>query len=406
MNILYFGSVCDEEWFTKISAKTAIPSMVAQYMFEKALVDGFSSINNLNMKIYYLFQEPYYPKGTYLRFKKRRKQLNSRLTVNYLARINLPFIKELYSFFQGFIQTTKWAIKNLKKKEKVILTPYNYTPLSLGILIASKLFGIKRINIFTDLSSDIINSERQKDMVWFKKLILPFYKNLVNLVELNYDGYILFTQPMKNKVNPNDRPYLVIEGIYQSNLDLSEVPKNKAIMYAGTLAFEYGVKNITDAFEQINDPDLQLWLFGDGDMRTYIENLSVRDKRVKYFGFKSRSEVFEYEKRATMLINARNPNDKYTKYSFPSKTFEYMVSGTPFLTTELDCIPDEYYEYLHIINNSDVLSIKKGIEEVLKTPKEKLYDFGKNARTFILENKNNSVQCEKIFNFLSTLLNE
>ena len=56
-------------------------------------------------------------------------------------------------------------------------------------------------------------------------------------------------------------------------------------------------------------------------------------------------------KEAKLLINLRNPEDKYTKYSFPSKTFEYMVSGTPFFTTKLEGIPSEYYNYLYCIDS-------------------------------------------------------
>ncbi|MCM3735373.1 glycosyltransferase [Bacillus cytotoxicus] len=404
MKILYFGSLCDEEWLESISHTNGIPSRVAQYSFEKALVSGFSEIEDADMEIYYLYQEQYYPKGKFLKFNKRRKRLNDRYMVRYLSNINLPLIKEIYSLFQGMFLTLKWGIKNFNNKEKVILTPFNYTPLSFGIYIVSKLFKIKRVNIFTDLSSDIMNSKRQKEMHWLKKMSLSYYVKLVNFIEHNYDGYILFTEPMKERVNSANKPYMVMEGIFNNDLDLSEVPKSKAIMYAGTLAFEYGIKNILDAFEQIEDNELELWLFGDGDMREYIENLSIKDTRVKYFGFKPRAEVFEYEKKAAILINARNPEDEYTMYSFPSKTFEYMVSGTPFLTTRLKGIPEDYDKYIYSINNSDINSIKQAIEEILSSPAEKVNRLTEGARMFILENKNSTVQAKKVLDFLIIIM--
>ncbi|AXR19910.1 MULTISPECIES: glycosyltransferase [Bacillus] len=404
MKILYFGSLCDEEWFESISNTTGLPSRVAQYSFEKALVNGFSEIKDINMEIYYLYQEQYYPKGKFLKFKKRKKQLNNKNMVRYLSNINLPLIKEIYSVVQGMYITLKWGLKNFKSKEKVILTPFNYTPLSFGIYIASKLLGIKRVNIFTDLSSDIINANRQKEMHWIKRNCLSYYMKLVNYIEHNYDGYILFAEPMNKKVNLLDRPYIVMEGIFNNDLDLSPVTRSKAIMYAGTLAFEYGVKNILDAFERIEDNELELWLFGDGDMKEYIENLSIKDKRIKYFGFKSRAEVFEYEKRAKLLINARNPADEYTMYSFPSKTFEYMVSGTPFLTTRLKGIPQEYDKYIYSINDSDINSIKQEIERIFSIPDEEINKFTQDARLFILENKNSAVQAKKVLDFLDVII--
>ncbi|MBG9750881.1 glycosyltransferase [Bacillus thuringiensis] len=404
MKILYFGSLCDKEWFESISNAKGLPSSVAQYSFEKALVNGILESKDVDMEIYYLYQEQYYPKGRFLKFKKRKKWLNDKNMVRYLSNINLPLIKEIYSVVQGVYLTLKWGLKNFKDKEKVILTPFNYTPLSLGIYIASKLLRIKRVNIFTDLSSDIMNNNRQKEMHWIKKNVLSTYKRLVDYIEQNYDGYVLFTEPMNKRVNLSGKPYIVLEGIFNNDLDLSPLPKSKAIMYAGTLAFEYGVKNILDAFEQIEDNELELWLFGDGDMREYIENLAIKDKRVKYFGFKSRAEVFEYEKRATLLVNARNPVDQYTMYSFPSKTFEYMVSGTPFLTTRLKGIPQEYDKYIYSINDSDINLIKKEIETILLIPDEEINKLTQDARVFILENKNSKVQGKKVLDFLNVMI--
>lgn len=401
MKVLYFGSACDREWFNKILIRKNMPFRVAQYMFEMALIKGFADIGNIDMKIYYIYQEDYYPKGEYLLFKSRRRKLNSKFLVTYLPYINLPILRELSYFIVGAVLTLIWIFKNRKESRKVILTPFNYTPLSLGIFIIAKFFRVKRVNIFTDLSNHILTKERQKNMIWVKRLILPYYIKLVNLLERYYDGYVLFTEPMNNKVNPYKKPFIVIEGIFNNNLNLSEVPKSKAIMYAGTLSYEYGVKHILEIFEQIKDEELQLWLFGDGDMKNDIKEFCSKDKRVKYFGFKPREEVFEYEKKAKLLINIRNPKDEYTMYSFPSKTFEYMVSGTPVLTTKLKGIPEEYYDYLYTVNEYKLDTIKKKIEEILSKPQSELDSMGKKARQFILENKDSITQARKILDMIN-----
>ena len=105
-----------------------------------------------------------------------------------------------------------------------------------------------------------------------------------------------------------------------------------------------------------------------------------------------------------LLINTRNPEDEYTKYSFPSKTFEYIVSGTPFLTTRIAGIPEEYYKYLYVINDYSVASVKQKIEEVLAKPQSELDDFGQQARQFVLENKNSEIQAKKIIQYLDLYL--
>ena len=404
MKILYFGSACDQEWFDKVLKYKAMPYHVAQYRFEMALINGLSSIDDIDMEIFYLYQESYYPNGKYLWFKSRVKKINNKYNIKYISGLNLPVIKELYNLFCGLFLTLKWGIKNHKESNKVIFTPFQYTPLSLGILVIAKTLKIKRVNIFTDLSSDIMNENRQPDMGWLKQLILPYYKKLVHGLEKSYDMYVLFTETMNKKVNPAKKPYLVMEGIFNNNLDLTTLKKTKAIMYAGTLSFEYGIRLFLDAFEQITDEDLQLWLFGDGDMGEYITGLCSRDSRVTFFGFRSHEEVFEYEKKATLLINTRNPEDSYTKYSFPSKTFEYMVSGTPFLTTRIGGIPGEYYQYLYIIKDYSIESVKQSIEEVLAKAQTELDEFGQKAREFVLENKNSEIQAKKIICVIEEVL--
>lgn len=401
MKIIYFGSACDKEWFDKISQLKATPYSTAQYRFEMALLAGFASMDEIEMEIFYLHQEDYYPKGHFLIYKTKSKELNKRHVIKYLPGMNLPIIKEIFNLLLGIFLTFKWAIINRNEQNKIILTPFNYAPLSLGTLFIANIFGIKRVNVFTDLSSDIMNEKRQKDMIWIKQAILPCYKKLIGWIETNYDFYILFTDAMNERVNPKNKPYLVMEGIFNADLDLSEMEKEKAIMYAGTLSFEYGIKMFLDAFEKIPDENIQLWLFGDGDMGEYINKLCERDDRVIYYGFKSHEEVFEYEKKATLLINTRNPMDEYTRYSFPSKTFEYMVSGTPFLTTRIAGIPQGYYQYLYIIEEYSVESVKQKIQDVLAKPQSELDEFGKKARQFVLENKNSVVQTEKILDMLN-----
>ncbi|WP_241781833.1 glycosyltransferase [Paenibacillus sp. DMB5] len=226
------------------------------------------------------------------------------------------------------------------------------------------------------------------------------YLKLVETVEKNFDIYILFTESMKKIVNVKNKPYLVMEGIFNNEFDLAPSTKNKAIMHAGTLSHEYGVGNIIEAFLKIQDDNLELWLFGDGNMREAIEVASSVDSRIHYFGFKPQKEVFEYEKKAMLLINVRNPRDLYTKYSFPSKTFEYMVSGTPFLTTKLEGIPSEYYNYIYTIESNEVDLVKEKILGVLGKSQRELDEFGENARNYVLNNKNTNMQLAKVVKLL------
>jgi glycosyltransferase involved in cell wall biosynthesis len=88
------------------------------------------------------------------------------------------------------------------------------------------------------------------------------------------------------------------------------------------------------------------------------------------------------------------------KYSFPSKTMEYMASGKPVVMYKLDGIPDEYDEYLFYADGSN------GIEGLATKLKEVLNNYdsalvkAECAKEFVLNNKNAKVQAKRILDFV------
>lgn len=398
MKILYMGSVCDKERYNIMQKKNPRPYYTAQYMFEMSLIEGFSK-NNVDMSIYCIVQEPNYPNAS-LYFRNKEKKINEKYSVKYISFINLIFLKEVMFLLNSFCISLSWCLKNINEKEKIILTPFNYPPVSIGLWFASKICGVKRVNIFTDLSQDIMTKERQKKVSKIKRIIMPIYSKLIKKTENSYDMYVLFTKYMNDLVNSKKKPSIVMEGIYNDmNSSILDEKKERAIMYAGTLSWEYGIGNVLDAYQLINDKEIELWIFGSGDAEKEIIKLAEQNSKIKFFGFKTREEVLVYQKKATLLVNFRNSNDRYTKYSFPSKTFEYMASGTPFLTTKLAGIPEEYYDFLYTVEYSKAEDLSRRIDELFEEKPIELDEFGLRARNFILTKKNNIVQSEKIISF-------
>ena len=79
-------------------------------------------------------------------------------------------------------------------------------------------------------------------------------------------------------------------------------------------------------------------------------------------------------------MNVRNPKDEFTAYSFPSKTIEYMSSGTPLLTSHLPGIPQEYFDFCYSISGNDVTDIKSALETIMGYSDEVRRDMGQRAR--------------------------
>lgn len=97
--------------------------------------------------------------------------------------------------------------------------------------------------------------------------------------------------------------------------------------------------NLIDAFQQIKDPNYELRICGVGDSEDAIKAAAQKDERIHFWGKLPREQVLEWQSKATVLVNPRQNNEEFTKYSFPSKTMEYLSSGVPLVAYKLDGIP-------------------------------------------------------------------
>ena len=131
--------------------------------------------------------------------------------------------------------------------------------------------------------------------------------------------------------------------------------------------------------------------------------MSENDNRIILKGQLPHSEILNIQRNATLLVNPRTSDGEFTKFSFPSKTMEYLASGTPTLLYKLDGIPNEYYNYCFALgkwNGIDDLTQK--IRAIINMPSEELKKIGMAARQFVLEKKNPIYQCSRMIEFLKT----
>ena len=128
--------------------------------------------------------------------------------------------------------------------------------------------------------------------------------------------------------------------------------------------------------------------------------IAAEDDRIFYGGMLLNTEIVDKEQEATLLVNPRPTEEEYVKYSFPSKTMEYMASGTPVLTTVLPGMPKEYHPYVFLLEEETADGIAKMLKEVLSQSDEALFQKGRDARRFVLEQKNNVIQAGQILEML------
>ena len=218
------------------------------------------------------------------------------------------------------------------------------------------------------------------------------------------DGYVFITKQMADVVAPG-KPFHVMEVLVDTSIvnNTECGNKRKALMYAGTLYKKYGIDTLIDVYEQL-DTDYELWIMGAGDYEEEIKKKAESNPMIKFFGVVSREEVMRREQEASLLLNIRNPKDEYTKYSFPSKMIEYMLSGTPVFTTKLPGFPADYDEYLYYNEEYTQEGLIRDLKKVLSLPDEELKEKGKCASEFVRNNKSCEIQMSKMVEFIKSQL--
>lgn len=398
MKIFYFGTVCNLSNYEKMMIQSKVKSTVASVVFESALLSGFVELD-VEMDIYTYPMFPMFPTFPKIFLKKKVEELDCGYKCTWLRTCNLPVLKQIVRRFDGRRALKKW-LKHNQGQECAVLT-YAIPPfLVKDIIKLSRKYNVKCFAIITDLPRDMYMNENHS---WLISKIKQLYLHQAIRYQGEYDAYVYLTKEMSEVIN-HQKPYIVVEGVadvrFAKEPDIKEKVAPAAIMYAGMLHKKYGVLNLIEAFCKLKKDDVELWLFGDGSCVREIEEYCMLNDKIKYFGNTTRDKVLEYERKATLLINVRDPEDAFTKYSFPSKTIEYMLSGTPMLTTRLQGIPEEYFEYLFTLSDVSVEAITIKLKEILGYSQGDLCGLGKRAQEFIIQNKKSSDIARKIIQFI------
>ena len=390
MNILYVSNLCSERKIDNLSRTGKIKPDFAPQKFHQLLAQGFV-LNDCHIET--LSPCPVNRSSHTQVFWKNETENVGGIRFHYLPFINYPFLKQFTIFISGFSSAAYWIWRH-KKKEKIIICDVLNVAVSASALIAARLFRIQVVGVVTDLPRMMLLPKNQKISLLEK--IAPAINEILNN---SYTSYVLLTQQMHRFLNRYNRPSSVIEGVVDVNMKAVQPDKDHSlrnIIYAGSLYEAYGVKQLIDAFRRVKGDDLRLSIYGSGEMEKDMDEYMKLDSRLKYYGAVTNAEVMKAELKATLLVNPRFTNAEYTKYSFPSKNMEYMVSGVPVLTTCLPGMPRDYYEYIYMFCDESLEGFVRALTYVVSLSDEELRSKGESAKEFVLREKNNICQTKRI----------
>lgn len=313
------------------------------------------------------------------------------INYHYVPFINYPVLRNISVFLSVFF---KMLFIKKPKDCTMICDALSIAP-SFAALLACTFRKIRTVGIITDVPCHRPDNTK-----------ISFHERINLKLMTKFDGYLLLTEHMNSIVNFKERPYVVLEG--HSDIGMAEIEnklenkyEKRVCLYAGTLRKVYGIESLVKGFIKADIPDAELHIYGEGDYRRELEILTEKYGSVKYMGIAPNEVIVEEELRCSLLVNPRPTDADYTKYSFPSKNMEYMASGTPVLTTKLPGMPKEYNDHVFLIDEENEDGICKMLNEIFSLSPEKLHEKGLCAKDFVMKEKNNVVQAEKLIQMVA-----
>lgn len=393
MKILYLSYFAKPNTFDRLCEAGLEPS-VARQNYDEALLKNLLSgkmISQENIEVI-----SYLPYSDSLgNVPETEDYLGKKLSYVWTKRNN---IFNIISAMKRIKKLVNDWLKATQGEERIILT-YAANPVLLAPVI-SKRKKVKFVTICSEIPKYRNMTEGNKIINAVKKKVFGYYNEKMN-------GYIYMSKHMDEVCNKKQAPWIVVEGMTEIWPIGERLPKEQErLFYAGGLHIENGIDVLLDAMVLLNQNKKEpvcLQLCGVGNAESKIKEYSKRYKFIQYLGSLPNQEIRELEKRATLLINPRKPDGLLTKYSFPSKTFEYFSSGTASILTKLSGIPSEFYEYCYTCNVESPESLAFDLERVLNIPLAEREDLASRAYDFLLHKKSATAQVERILHFLNEI---
>ena len=399
MKVLFIGGLFSEDQIQDVYRNSkAMPNMAAnvhQWNIVNGIPGDIDIINPL-----FLGNFP----GEYKKAFIKREEWSHKEGSNNVspATINIFGLKQIFRLFNLTHAIRKKISEN---NGDVVLLIYSLNTSFLAS-VRLALLGHKKIHtclIVPDLPLFYITNSGKSRLYRFLKLL--DWKIMLLLCK-KIDSFILLTEAMKDKICVENHPYLISEGICGNDTTNNSIQiMENSITYTGTLDREFGVLNLIKNFLAVAETDWKLYIAGGGNAKKEIEDIALNDKRINYCGILTNTETKALQQSSRVLVNPRSSDEEFTKYSFPSKTMEYLKSGRPVLMHKLPGIPSEYDGYLIYFENTTDAAVQKGLLDIMSKTDEELNEIGKKGKAFVEREKNSVVQGRRIYDFLMQVSN-
>ena len=392
----YLGFYVGDEYFSVYSRQDVNPQ-VAAFKLESRLIESLG-VNNVEVDVIGSIAVTTYPgnKNLFLPAKEVSERGQS---IKIMPIINLPGVKMLSRLLASTYNVLRLSAC------RSLLVYSTHTPYLIAACTYSFFFK-KPFYVFVPDLPQYMNMSVNRS--WLVKKLKHLDAKIIDYVVGRSSGlFVTSAYMVKDNESWADLPYMVVDGICESQKRsitlnselLDEAKTKKIVLYAGGLSSAYGIKELVEGHLKSNT-EFELWICGRGELEQYLQNLSQSVSNIRYLGFLSPEEVRCLQLLSKVLVITRNPEELYTRYSFPSKLLEYLSCGVPVLTTKLLGISNVYYEFVNTIDEYSVEGISAALEMMYFGDEEEYRKKAALGQAYVLDKKSVSVIGCEIVNFM------
>jgi glycosyltransferase involved in cell wall biosynthesis len=399
VEILYVGSILPNtpEFHTSAFSR-------AGSMYQENLLSGMKAAGLVPSEILSMRQIEAFPRSNQLLVGTEHARLSDGTKIRLLPFFNISPIKQLLIGILVLSSIVRWGWRTRKKQYRIVYT-YNLTvPPGLFTLLGARLVGAKAFVSLNDINKP---GNRVPDTLyyrldyWLQRKLIP-----------RFDGHIAVADAIMEDFAP-DKSYVRIEGgisldlILKTAIPQGAVPGRRdliTLVATGSLNETNGFATILSAFALLTDPRYRLKIAGGGPLANTIEAAAARDVRIEYCGELTLDALLCLYNSADILINMRLTKKIDTRYFFPSKMMEYLVSGKPVITTNTGHIENEFADFVYLLSDESPKGLAEMIVYIASLQPSYLAERGARARSYMCINKTWEAQGQKVAKYVCSKL--
>ena len=341
---------------------------------------------------------PSFPNGK-LWVGKKTDTLDNGAKISFLPTLNVKILKTWMwgKFCRGIIK--KWAKRHKGERLRVLL--YNtYHPSVSEIYKECKSVGAKLYVMLYDLGVPPKRLGMSRLTMLGYEMAEKKAKKYIPLV----DGRIVINDLIARDYAP-DKDYILVDGGVNNHVISHLFPLEDSgtakltLVCAGLLWDQNGTKLILTMLSKHPDLDVDVVFAGRGQDVPLIEDASKVDARIKYVGMLNMEQLFAIYQKADILLNLRLEEE--VDYHFPSKLLEYLVTGRYVISTPVAHAERDYGLYMSTLHDKTSEGLYHIICDLEVKGKTYMFEKGKAAREFMLENRTWDKGTKRILEYMN-----